>query len=348
MTENISTRPATCLSAVPFERLLGRRGSAPDSPFLLPDDGGGQDRPLDGGQSTARQTNTLAQRVARGEAQSGTDDAQQASEEPEAPSPRENTTASARQVATRQAGRDARRAGDAGASPPKPPGGEKPSHTQRAPGSAGVEQRSMEASEKPQAAVNQQQTSAPTKQGTEGADLTSAMLRLFLRKQLPSASNGQKAAAPVKTEVLARAHALVDARHPRRRKDDDRREQRQETAAHTARQELAAPDRQATQVRESAASPQLAELPSVILNHMERLRQAGQNSLRVALKLGDGSPLDLRLQWRGGRLMARFSGASPAMRRELENAWGQLVRSAGEQGLQLEPPQFDEFNFNAA
>jgi hypothetical protein len=40
--------------------------------------------------------------------------------------------------------------------------------------------------------------------------------------------------------------------------------------------------------------------------------------------------------------VAHFAGSTPAIRRELERAWGQLVRSAGSQGLQLEPPQFDD------
>ena len=337
MTESSSLRPATSLTAAPLERLLGRRNAAgPETPFLLPDDGGASRRgPLSRERGDSPSYN-LAEHLS-----APPDKGKDAG--PCIDAAKEAAAVDSRHVSTRRSAPKGRKADDGTALPPVvEKAAANPIATLERPASGGT----IRTGRSSFVAKEQRVMTAVKGPGTGAARTDAAMLRLFLRKQVSSAMTVVQAMHPAKPEVVARAHALQDAHRPRRR-DEDRRELRHEAAAMQNRPEAAVADRQAAPLRETASTPQLEELPPLILDHLERLRQAGQNTLCVALKLADGTPLDMRLHWRGGRVVAQFASGAAGLRHEIERAWGQLVRDAGSQGMRLEPPEFQDAPFSS-
>lgn len=342
MTEATSTRPTTSFSAVPFERLLGRRGADPQSPFLLPDDDaggnhqapGGNANPFQGGKTLARHMAGGGERTAESQALDKSSPDRLAGKEPPAAS--SSRQAAMRTQAVRQDQPTPPRQGNA---TPRASLAEKAAAQGVRAETRTLSTRSKRTATHSFLADSKSVKAVSNMSGTGSAEQSSAMLRLLLRKQIASMSSGQSANQPVKTEVIARAHALRDARCPRRR-EEERKEKPAMAVAQQQPEQAAQPTTQ--QVREAAPTSQLAELPAVIQTHLDRLKQAGRDTVRVAMKLADGTPLNLSLQWRGSRVIAQFAGSTPALRRELERAWGQLVRRAGSEGVQLEPPQFEE------
>jgi hypothetical protein len=83
------------------------------------------------------------------------------------------------------------------------------------------------------------------------------------------------------------------------------------------------------------------EISETLLAAMERMKREGDASATIPVALSDGSTLELRLRWKGGRVTASFGTGAEDFRGEIENGWGSLSRRAGSLGLTLEPPSFD-------
>jgi hypothetical protein len=85
----------------------------------------------------------------------------------------------------------------------------------------------------------------------------------------------------------------------------------------------------------------MQEISETLLAAMEHMKREGDASATLPVTLSDGSTLELRLRWKGGRVTASFGSGAEDFRGEIENGWGSLSRRAGSLGMTLEPPVFD-------
>jgi len=85
----------------------------------------------------------------------------------------------------------------------------------------------------------------------------------------------------------------------------------------------------------------MQEISETLLAAMENMKREGDASATNPVALSDGSTLELRLRWKGGRVTASFGAGAEGFRGEIENGWGSLSRRAGNLGMTLEPPVFD-------
>jgi hypothetical protein len=85
----------------------------------------------------------------------------------------------------------------------------------------------------------------------------------------------------------------------------------------------------------------MQDISETLLAAMENMKREGDASATIPVALSDGSTLELRLRWKGGRLTASFGAGAEGFRGEIENGWGSLSRRAGNLGMTLEPPVFD-------
>lgn len=89
--------------------------------------------------------------------------------------------------------------------------------------------------------------------------------------------------------------------------------------------------------------PQMKEISKAVLDQMERMRNDTQrNSVSMSIDLPDGNSIPLRLRWNGNHVRATFGNSSMTTRNEIENGWASLRMRAGNSGMMLEEPGFDE------
>jgi hypothetical protein len=56
----------------------------------------------------------------------------------------------------------------------------------------------------------------------------------------------------------------------------------------------------------------------------------------------DGTKLDMQLRWRGNHITARFGAQAGRMQADIENGWASLTHRAGNAGMKLEAPVFED------
>lgn len=90
-------------------------------------------------------------------------------------------------------------------------------------------------------------------------------------------------------------------------------------------------------------TPRMEQISQTLMEQIERIRQNGTASnVRLSIDLPDGSSMDLQLRWRGKQITARFGSGTGDMRAEIENGWARLTLRAGNAGMRLEAPTFEE------
>jgi hypothetical protein len=90
-------------------------------------------------------------------------------------------------------------------------------------------------------------------------------------------------------------------------------------------------------------TPRMHEVSKSVMEQMERMRtDPNGGSAGMQLELPDGSVLDMTLRWRGNHVRVRFGAGAAKMRSEIENGWASLTRGAGNAGMNLDIPTFDE------
>jgi len=90
-------------------------------------------------------------------------------------------------------------------------------------------------------------------------------------------------------------------------------------------------------------TPRMEQVSREIMDQIERIRANRQStSADLSIEMPDGTTLDMQLRWRGNHVTARFSAQASRMQAEIENGWASLTHRAGNAGMKLEAPVFDD------
>jgi hypothetical protein len=85
------------------------------------------------------------------------------------------------------------------------------------------------------------------------------------------------------------------------------------------------------------------DVSKAVMEQMERMRtDPNGGSAGMQIELADGTMLDMTLRWRGNHVRVRFGAGAEKMRSEIETGWASLTRGAGNSGMNLDIPTFEE------
>ena len=82
------------------------------------------------------------------------------------------------------------------------------------------------------------------------------------------------------------------------------------------------------------------DFSSSIIRQIERLQQNPASPMRFTLDLPNGSTVQVKLQMNNGKVQPHFTTDSPAIQKELNDGWANLIQSAKKNGIQLDNPLF--------